>query len=100
MDYHLKEAKFNYPLYSDDPLWFHETSKHTEDFPISEYTKETKKIVFWTKDFAGRLGYTNFITNTWGIYIDSAIIIVPSGAQKMERNGLKKTAAPSGNARS
>ena len=57
VDYHLKEAKFNYPSYSEKPSWFHEKSKHTEDFPISEYTKETKKIVFWNKDFSGRFGY-------------------------------------------
>lgn len=44
-------TKYDYQTFSEDELWYKEKLAHTEDFPLSAYTTETKKILVWTENW-------------------------------------------------
>lgn len=43
--------KFENRSFAENKFWFQEKITHTEDLPLSEYTNQTKRILFWNKDF-------------------------------------------------
>ncbi len=51
--------------------WFHEKMTNTEDFPLSEYPLNVKKIMFWTDDFSG--GKRSCFNSYFKIFITSFV---------------------------
>ena len=48
------EIKFGNRSFAENKLWFQEKITHTEDLPLSEYNNQTKRILFWNKDFTNK----------------------------------------------
>jgi len=44
-------TKFDYLTFHEDEIWYKEKLTHTEDFPLSAYTTETKNILVWTENW-------------------------------------------------